>query len=80
MRGRVAFGGIGRQLGSAVESEINAHRLKLCSNYTVSGDKRNNSMKKNSFSLICRVLMSNVLQTLAPTIFRCLVIMKTTFS
>ncbi len=32
------------QLGSAVENEINAHRSKPCWNYTVSGDKRNNSM------------------------------------
>ncbi len=33
-----------RQLGSAAKNNINAHRLKPCWSYTVSGDKRNNSM------------------------------------
>ncbi len=67
------------QLGSSVDVEINSHHMKLHWNYTVTGHKHSNLMQRGSFTLFCRMLMSNVMQKSAPTIFPCLVIMKTTF-
>ncbi len=51
------------QLGSVVENDMNAHRLKPNWNYTMSRDKRSNWMQKSSISLIFRVVSRIVFQT-----------------